>query len=86
MIFVNYRSGGYQNFRKIEGHTEGNTWLRHQMEIFSALLALCEGNSLVTGGFPSQKPVTNVFFDMRLNKRVSKQSRRWWFETLLRSL
>ena len=32
-------------------------WWRHQMEIFSALLALCEGNPPVTGGFPSQRPV-----------------------------
>ena len=50
------------------------------MKTFSALLALCEGNSLVTGGFPSQKGF-DVFFDLRLNKRLSKQSRRWWFET-----
>ena len=28
------------------------TWWRHQMETFSALLALCEGNPPVTGGFP----------------------------------
>ena len=33
-----------------------------------ALLALCEGNPPVTGGFPSQRPVTRsfgVFFDLR---------------------
>ena len=31
----------------------------HQMETFSALLALCEGNPSVTGGFPSHfRPVT----------------------------
>ena len=45
---------------------------RHRMETFSALLALCAGNSPVTGGFPSQRPVTrsfDVFFDMWLNKR-----------------
>ena len=38
---------------------------------------------------PSQRPVTRsfaVFFDLRLNKRLSKQSRRWWFETPSRSL
>ena len=38
----------------------------------------------VTDGFPSQRPVTrsfDVFFDLRLNKRLSKQSRRRWFET-----
>ena len=38
----------------------------------------CEGNSLVTSEFPSQRPVTrsfDVFFDLRLNKRLSKPSR-----------
>ena len=47
------------------------------METSSALLALCVGNSPVTGEFPSQKPMTRcfgVFFDWRLNKRLSKQS------------
>ena len=59
-------------------------WWRHQMETFSALLVLCAGNSPVTGEFPSQRPVTQSFdgfFDLRLNKRLGKQSRRWWFET-----
>ena len=53
------------------------TWWRHQMETFSALLALCAGNSPVTGEFPAQRPVTqsfDVFFDLHLNKRLSKQS------------
>ena len=65
------------------------TWWRHQMETFSALLALCAWNSPVPGEFPSQSPVTrsfDVFFDMPLNKGLSKQSRGWWFETPLRSL
>ena len=30
------------------------SWWRHQMETFSALLAICAGNSPVTGEFPSQ--------------------------------
>ena len=33
---------------------------------------------------PAQRPVTrsfDVFFDLRLNKRLSKQSWGWWFET-----
>ena len=50
----------------------------------SALLALCEGSPPVTGGFPSQRPMTrsfDVFFDLHLNKRVSKQSWDWRFET-----
>ena len=64
-------------------------WWRHQMEIFFASLALCAGNSPVTGEFPSQRPVTRsfgVFFDLRLNKRLSKPSRRRWFETPSHSL
>ena len=54
------------------------------METFSVSLALCAGNSPVTAEFPSQRPVTrsfDVFFDLRLNKRLSKQSWCWWFET-----
>ena len=60
------------------------TWWHHQMEAFSASLAFCEGNSPVTGEFPSQRPVTqsfDIFFDLHLNKWLSKPSRRWWFET-----
>ena len=56
---------------------------------FSALLALCVGNSPVTGDFPTQRPVTrrfNASFELRLNKRLSKQSWGWWFETPSRSL
>ena len=51
------------------------TWWRHQMETFSTLLALCAGNSTVNE-FPAQRPVTrsfDVFFDLHLNKRLSKQ-------------
>ena len=39
---------------------EQTRW-RHQMEAFSALLALCEGNSPVTSEFPSQRPVMRRF-------------------------
>ena len=59
------------------------------MEIFSALLAICAGNSPVPGEFPAQRPVTRSFdilFDLRLNQRLSKQSWDWWFETLSRPL
>ena len=54
------------------------------METFSALLALCTGNSLVTGLFTSQRPVMwsfDVFCDLRLNNQLRKQSLGWWFET-----
>ena len=53
------------------------------METFSGLLALCDGNSLVTGEVPSQRPVTwsfDVFSDPQLNKRLSTPSRHRWFE------
>ena len=68
----------------------GMTFARwhHELETFSVLLALCEGHPPVTAGFPSQRPVTrgfNVFFDLRLDRRLSKQSRRRGFEMPLRS-
>ena len=73
------------------GHTlcEFVIWWRHQMETFSALLAFCAGNPSVTCEFPSQEPVTRsfgVFFDLHLNKRLSKQSSGWWFEIPSHSL
>ena len=58
------------------------------METFSPLLTDCAGNSPVTGEFPTQRPVTrnfDVFFDLRLNKQLSKQSWGWWFEMPSRS-
>ena len=61
------------------------SWWRHQMETFAALLAILP----VPVEFPTQRPVTrsfDVFFDLRLNKRLSKQSWGWWLETLSCSL
>ena len=60
-------------------------WWRHQTETFSALLALCAGNSSVPGEFLAQRPVTRSFdgfFDLCPNKRLSKQWRCWLFATL----
>ena len=59
-------------------------WGRHKMETFSALLAICEGNSPVPGEFPAQRLVTrslDVFMDLHPNKRLGKQWWGWWFET-----
>ena len=45
------------------------------METFSALLAICAGNSQASGEFPAQRPVTrsfDVFFDLCVNKRLRK--------------
>ena len=60
------------------------SWWRHQMETFSALLDICAGNSPGPGEFPAQRPVSRsfkFFFDLRLNKQLSKEWRDWWFET-----
>ena len=59
------------------------------METFSALLAICAGNSPVTGEFPTQRPVTRSFdvsLDLHLNKQLSKQWPGWWFKTPSRPL
>ena len=56
--------------------------------IFRVTGHLC-GEFTGPGEFPTQRPVTrsfDVFFDLGLNKRLSKQSRGWWFETPLRPL
>ena len=52
------------------------------METFSALLAICAGNSPVSGEFPAQRPVTrsfDVFFDVRVwvNTREAGDLRRY---------
>ena len=59
------------------------------METFSALLAICAGNSTVPGEFSPERPVTQSFdvcFDLPLNKWLSKQSWCWWFKTPSRPL
>ena len=37
------------------------SWWRYHVETFSALLAICAGNSLVPGEIPTQRPVTRSF-------------------------
>ena len=59
------------------------------METFPALLTIWAGNSPVPGELPAQRPVTrsfDIFFDLRPNKRLSKQWWSWWFETPSRPL
>ena len=86
------RSRGWW-LRRVQGRGSWNrhqrAWWRHQRETFSASLALCVGNSPITGEFPAQRPVTrsfDVFSDLRLIQQLSQQSRRWWFETPSRPL
>ena len=59
-------------------------WWRLKREHFPRYWPFYEGNPLATGGFPSQRLMTrsfDVFCDLRLNKRLRKQSRRRWFKT-----
>ena len=56
--------------------------------IFQVTGHLC-GEFTGPGEFPTKRPVTrsfDVFFDLRLNKRLSKEWWGWWFETLSRPL
>ena len=82
VIGISIRRYGYNdhtcNFRFV-GHHDGVIKWKH-----FPFLALCAGNSPVNGKFPAQRLVTrsfDVFFDLHPNKRLSKQSRGWWFET-----
>ena len=62
------------NDLRLSWTNQASMWWRHQMEAFSASLAFCA----------SQRPVTrsfDVFFDVGLNKQLSKQSWGCWFET-----
>ena len=69
-------------------HGPPSRW-RHQMETYFHITGPLWGKPPVNDGFPSQRPVTRtfgVFFELHLNKRLSKQSRSWWLETPSRSL
>ena len=71
----------------------GNHFMSNMMtssngNIFRVTGPLC-GEFTGPGEFPTQRPVTrsfDVFFNLRLNKRLSKQPWGWWFETLSRPL
>ena len=75
----------------LTGEISGVFWRLNMMtssngNIFRVTGPLC---GEFTGEFPSQRSVTqsfDAFFDLRQNKRLSKQSRRRWFETPSRSL
>ena len=69
---MGYLLGLGDNWRYYKGRGTyiDNPWWRHQMETFSA----------GPGEFPAQRPLTrsfDVFFDLHLNKRLSKQSWGW---------
>ena len=74
--------------------TSGTLWihrgaLTNQRCSLATGCGISEGNPPVTGGFSSQRSLTqsfDVFFDLRLNKLLKKQLKRWCFETPSRSL
>ena len=83
-LSVNYAPGCFQPGWNSSSEFHMMTSSNGDIFRLTQLLALCAGNSLVTGEFPAQGPVTrssDVFFDLRLNKWLSKQSWSWWFET-----
>ena len=75
-------------------HVHIGNWT-HIREIATSMMTSSNGNIFRVAGplcgeftgpgeFPAQRPVTrsfDVFFDLRLNKRLSKQPWVWWFET-----
>ena len=85
---VGYNVEGAESSKYVSFLKSRKTWWRHQMETISALLALCEGNPppTVTGQWRG----LDIFIDLRLNKRLGKQSKcrrkRRCFETQSRSL
>ena len=83
--FVPLLSNVFTEYTILTFNTAGNTRGSHddviKMETFSALLALFAGNSPAPGEFPAQRPVMrsfDVFFELRLNKPLNKQSWGWW--------
>ena len=57
--------------------SDNEPWWRNGMEMLSTLLALCQGNPPVTGGFPSQRTSHTAFWcllDVSLNKLLNQRS------------
>ena len=71
------------HYWKIEDIIKPLTWWRHQMETFSALLAICGGihRSPVNSPHKGQWRGALTFPLIWLNRQLSKQSWGWWFET-----
>ena len=64
--------------------TNGRQTLHDMMTSSNGNIFHVTGPLCGPGEFPTQRPVTrgfDAFFDLRLNKRLSKQPRGWWIET-----
>ena len=68
------------------GMIDCSKWWRHQMETFFALLAICSGNSPITGEFPAQSrwcgalmfSLIGTWINGRVNNRKAGDLRRHW--------
>ena len=81
------------NVSTFKGHnlpvaSVGSSFLQHMMTSSNGNILRVTGPLCCEftgpGEFPTQRPVTrrfDVFFDLRLKKRLSKQPWGWWFET-----
>ena len=77
-LFIQNTNSSFQKYA-FENHEDVIKW-KH----FPRYWPFVRSNSPVTGEFPAQGPVTrsfDVFFDLRLTKRLSKLLWGWWFET-----
>ena len=82
--FISFKQYQLQCLQTV--HIKWYSWWRHQMETFSALLAICAANSPVPGHKGQWRGTLMFSLICALNKRLSKQSWGWWFETLSRPL
>ena len=74
----------HEGHRSLKGFSSswpsvGCAWWRHDVESFLALLALCEGNPLITMDSSDKGPVMRSF-DVSLYNLLNKQSNCRWFE------
>ena len=81
IIFMSKRNGRLDPFTVPNNMLRlKTTWWCHQMKTSAALLALCEEIHWSPVNFPHKgqwRGALTFFFNMGLNKRLSKSSRRW---------
>ena len=84
-----FRVSEINNTIDIDEDMPEHSWcmMTSSMEILSALLALCGGiHWWIRLNKGQWRGASMFFFVLRLNKRLSKQSWSWWFETPSRLL
>ena len=88
--FVKSASTSFSCFRTAIGYISHSTGVHIMMTSSNGIIFHVTGHLCreFTGEFPAHRPVTqsfDVFFGLCRNKRLSKQSWGWWFETPFRS-